>query len=621
MGTITYIAILIAIVVGLLIGMYVSPKRRATNLENESISLNEEKNSSILELEQRLETMMVKCEELQQTANEKTKEIESLQSKVISGMDSTDKDLLLKIKSENDEAVKKLKRQLEDTEEELEDAESTVKRMKRQLEEKVSENERLIDDLSTSKRTINDLTISAESAKKELEETNIQLDSVSSSLDFVQEILKAVPLNSETLIDKEKKIDAIFNYVFFDFQELFKQHFEPSDYSDNIFGQGLSQWRAVKRKSWIEGKKTIAFIGEFSAGKTSIVNRILSQDDPNVTLLPVSAKATTAIPTYIAGGDFTTYQFYSPDGNLKGISEDSFKKVSKEILSNIDGVSKLIQYFVMTYQNPHLAGMSILDTPGFSSGDQEDAVRTVDVINECDALFWVFDVNAGTVNRSSLEVIKKNMTRPLYVIINKTDTKAPSEVDAVENLIKKAFENEGIKVEKYIRFSSKAPLDELMGVIDAIENDSSAEEYLSKLKDEFLPSLIKVLDNNKKKATKELDSSNKECDKMAEDIGHLCDTIGNDCYEAANIPHLESYLLRKNRYEMNMEEFNSLVGLLEKVANQDVENLTTLISEFVELVQNNQDAFNQKNEAEYTLNKFKDCRGKLKRLITDLNRK
>ena len=60
------------------------------------------------------------------------------------------------------------------------------------------------------------------------------------------------------------------------------------------------QWTATKRKSWLDGKRTIAFVGEFSAGKTSIVNRILTQDNPDIPKLPVSTKATTAIPTYIA---------------------------------------------------------------------------------------------------------------------------------------------------------------------------------------------------------------------------------------------------------------------------------------------------------------------------------
>ena len=72
---------------------------------------------------------------------------------------------------------------------------------------------------------------------------------------------------------------------------------------------------------------------------------------------------------------------------MKRISPKTFKRVSKEILEQVKGVSSLIQYFVMTYENPHLEKMSILDTPGFNSNDSEDAERTIEVINECDALF------------------------------------------------------------------------------------------------------------------------------------------------------------------------------------------------------------------------------------------
>lgn len=620
MDTIAYIAVGVAVIVGLVIGLLVSPKRKAHKGENENMPPTVDNSDTIAELQNHIQSLQARCDELKQTADSKSVELANLQKLVISGAEGVGEDLILKIQSENEETVKKLKRELQDAEEELEDAESTVKKLKRQLEEKVSENGRLIDEISESKRSINDLTSSLEATKNDLEDTSRQLDSVSCSLSFVQEVLTAKPINSETLAEKDKKINALSNFVYFDLQELFKQFFPPSDFSNYIFAQGLRQWKAVKRKSWIEGKKTIAFIGEFSAGKTSIVNRILSQDDPSVSLLPVSAKATTAIPTYIAGGDFTTYQFYTPDGNLKGICEDSFKKVSKEILGNIDGVSELIRYFVMTYQNPHLAGMSILDTPGFSSGDQEDAVRTIDVINECDALFWVFDVNAGTVNRSSLEVIKTNMTRPLYVIINKIDTKATSEVNAVENLIRKAFEDEGIKVEGYLRFSSKAPLDELMNVITSIENDSSAEEYLTTLTDDFFPSLIEACEKDNKEAAKALGSSNKKCDKKWEAIIKLCQTIQNDSIDAANIPHWEEHFFSKDRYEMDASEGEQLINLLEKVANTDIVKLSEMISEYGELMQENQLAFGQKNKKDNTLQQFREYQSKLNRLIADLNR-
>ena len=63
---------------------------------------------------------------------------------------------------------------------------------------------------------------------------------------------------------------------------------------------GAYKWAAISRKKWLANKTAIAFVGEFSAGKTSIVNSILS------THLPVSTKVTTAIPTYISGGSIET---------------------------------------------------------------------------------------------------------------------------------------------------------------------------------------------------------------------------------------------------------------------------------------------------------------------------
>ena len=136
----------------------------------------------------------------------------------------------------------------------------------------------------------------------------------------------------------------------------------------------------------------------------------------------------------------------------------------------------------MTYKNPNLDGLSILDTPGFNSNDKNDAQRTMEVINECDALFWVFDVNAGNINRSSLSVIKEHLNKPLYVVINKVDTKPDSEIKKVEDLIKKTLTNEGIDVHQYIRFSSKASLLDIMKPIKEVQHLAEREQYINDLR-------------------------------------------------------------------------------------------------------------------------------------------
>ena len=143
-----------------------------------------------------------------------------------------------------------------------------------------------------------ELNTLSEKLKQVTDELSLKME----SLTFVQAILSAPEFSDSITTNLFKKVDALSNFVEGDMYDTLKAvgDYKPTD--DSLFEADLRRWEAVQKKSWIAGKTAIAFVGEFSAGKTSIVNRILSQDDPNVPRLPVSTKATTAIPTYISGG-------------------------------------------------------------------------------------------------------------------------------------------------------------------------------------------------------------------------------------------------------------------------------------------------------------------------------
>jgi predicted GTPase len=145
-------------------------------------------------------------------------------------------------------------------------------------------------------------------------------------------------------------------------------------------------------------------------------------------------------------------------------------------------VSSLIECFVMGYDNPNLTDLSILDTPGFNSNDENDAKRTIKVINETDALFWVIDANAGDINKSSLDVISENVQDlPLFIVINKSDTKSPEELDSLEKHIKETIQKNNISVSGYIRFSVEEPVSTLMDVIKTVDRKPNPSKYVSRL--------------------------------------------------------------------------------------------------------------------------------------------
>ena len=479
--------------------------------------------------------------------------------------------------------IDKLKKKIKDLEDELEENEDDISDLKKKVKGKDDEIAKQEENLRNERKETARLNEELANLQHQLNDKVKELDLKMGSLDFIQEILSAPDTNMTDIRQLYDNISEMKSFAMGQLMDCFATlkdahvNFGEGDFDafKKYWEQRFNEWASVTKKSWINGKTTIAFVGEFSAGKTSIVNRILSQDDPNVPQLPVSAKATTAVATYIAGGTVVSYQFVTPDDRLKTISRETFtEKVSKEILDQVKGVSSLIQYFVMTYKNPNLNGLSILDTPGFNSNDKNDAQRTMDVINECDALFWVFDVNAGTINRSSLSVIKEHLNKPLYVVINKVDTKPDSEIKKVEDLIKKTLTNEGIDVHQYIRFSSKASLLDIMKPIKEVQHLAEREQYINDLRN-LIVQILDILNNQVKEANQKYRKAEAQSSQIDNQFIQQMRSLYSNCNTAVSIPHFEEHLFRKDNFEMSKEEYDWLRNVLDSSVN-DVERMGSI---------------------------------------------
>lgn len=468
----------------------------------------------------------------------------------------------------------KAKGELSDREEEIEELEEDIEHLRKRVSERDDSIAQLTETLDREKRHSEEQGALLAETQQELSDTQFYLKQKRDALHFLQEILSAQEIQSDqqsATIDKS--IQSMEELIEDEVIGLLESHTPPVSWegvTDNeqrkqLILEGLSQWSATKRKSWLDGKRTVAFIGEFSAGKTSIVNRILSQDKPDAVRLPVSTKATTAIPTYIShsvGG--AQYHFISGDNRRRIIAEETFRSISKEVLDQVSGVSSLIKYFVMGYENENLRGLSILDTPGFNSNDSEDAQRTFEVINECDALFWVFDVNTGEINKSSVETIKKHLHRPLYVVINKVDTKAPSEVDATEKKIRETLHKAGIQIRDVIRFSSspeKNPLSEIMGPIQQIEKNEMRDQFLQKMA-EVLNQVCEETEQDMDGAIEEHRQRTAKVDESIDKLEKTCGQLAQKCDIAASIPQFTEHLFTSDRYEMTPAQGERLKSLL-----------------------------------------------------------
>ncbi len=535
------------------------------------------------ELSQKAEGIKSKYESLLKEAQEQCSKLDAQLKSALEG--KVDDSILQQLTG-----IDKLKKKIKDLEDEIEENEDDISDLKKKVKGKDDEIAKHEEELRNERKETTRLNEELANLQCQLNDKVKELDLKMGSLDFIQEILSAPDKNKDKEeTDIRQLYENISEMKSFALGQLLDCFATLKDVHVN-FGGGdfdkfkkdwekrFNEWASVTKKSWINGKTTIAFVGEFSAGKTSIVNRILSQDDPSVPQLPVSAKATTAVATYIAGrpdGSEPSFQFVTPDDRLKRISKETFtEKVSKEILDQVKGISSLIQYFVMEYKNPNLAGFSILDTPGFNSNDKNDAQRTMEVINECDALFWVFDVNAGTINRSSLSVIKENLNKPLYVVINKVDTKSESDINKVENLIRKTLTDEGIDVHQFIRFSSKALLSDIMKPIKGVQHLSEREHYITDL-GKLIEEVLARLNNKVKEANQKYRKAEAHSSQIDNQFIQQMRTLYSNCNTAANIPHFEEHLFRKDNYEMSQEEYSRLCSVLDSSVN-DVERMGSI---------------------------------------------
>lgn len=585
METTTILYIILSLIIGGSITFVLKKNKRISELTSENASLL----SKLSESENKVKKI---SQDSEKTIDDVKERYKTLLNETQEQCKKLDKQLKNALEGIMDESIKEqlaeveqLKKKIIDLEEEIEEKEDDVSILKKKIRNKDSDLSDLQDSLDKERRSSKELNEELSSVKDQLNEKVEELKLKMGSLAFLQEILSAKEISTKDIAKLNKNIDFFESFVKGQFTTLNDNLYSTYNLSWNningkvgfenkkaYFHNAFDQWASTKRKSWLDGKTTIAFVGEFSAGKTSIVNRILSQDNPNIPQLPVSTKATTAIPTYIAGGSTVSYSFISGDGKRKTILEDTFKKVSKDILDQVKGVSSLIKYFVMTYENPNLKGLSILDTPGFNSNDSEDRDRTIEVINECDALFWVFDVNAGTVNRSSISIIKEKLNKPLYVVINKVDTKADSEVQNVENLIKKTLSDAGLQVQQFIKFSSKAPLTSIMNPIKEVNKITTRDTFVSDVKTD-LEQLLNTLNESVKSSNQSYYNAIQEGVNITEQIHDDIKALQGDCEIAYNIPTWVEHFFSSNRFEMSAEDGNRLKKLLEQIAEDRIKTL------------------------------------------------
>ncbi len=175
--------------------------------------------------------------------------------------------------------------------------------------------------------------------------------------------------------------------------------------------------RAIEERAQNPSAQLILpLIGEFSAGKTSLINALTDSK-----VLEIASRPTTATLYQIFFGSTESKAVaLTAEGESVELQLDSMK--NEELLKY-----PTINLFDTSTKVPK--DIIFVDTPGLSSPDPKHREVLISILPRVDAILLTVDANQP-ITRSLLAFVKEMRLaeKPIYLILNKTDTKSTGEL-------------------------------------------------------------------------------------------------------------------------------------------------------------------------------------------------
>ena len=296
---------------------------------------------------------------------------------------------------------------------------------------------------------------------------------------------------------------------------------------DNI----VSELEAIDTRSKQENANIILpLVGEFSSGKTTLINALTDSKK-----LETATKPTTAtIYEVHFGCDSCHAKVLDQKGELHSVQDVA------ELKNDILADAKVVTVFDTSNRVPSTT--ILVDTPGLSSPDQKHKQTLVGFLPKADGIMLVSDINQQ-ITRSLVDFIEtmKLSRRPIYLILSKSDTKSRTEIEAVKKYIS---DNCHIPLKQIAVVSaSTGELDELYSLLDSIQKDK--KHIIEKVDSQRVKNIIDVLTNhidelmNASNSDKDLEEAIRRCqyelDKISRNIDRLVDSMSDDIEEEGRI--------------------------------------------------------------------------------------
>lgn len=197
-----------------------------------------------------------------------------------------------------------------------------------------------------------------------------------------------------------------------------------------------------------EDRFTLAVVGQFKRGKSSLMNAIIGRE-----VLPVGVLPLTSAITVLRYGPKERLLITREDIRLPFPQEEPVERLAEFVTENGNsGNAKHVKTACLELPIPFLRrGLEFVDTPGVGSAIEANTITTLNFLPNCDAVLFVTSVDSP-LTRVELDFLGRigRHIGKIFFVINKTDLLAQHErsaaLDFVRNVISERTKSKDIRV-------------------------------------------------------------------------------------------------------------------------------------------------------------------------------
>lgn len=210
-------------------------------------------------------------------------------------------------------------------------------------------------------------------------------------------------------------------------------------------------------------KFVVAIGGAFSAGKSSLINKLIGNK-----LLPSDIAKVTSQPTFVLHGSKNEIHALNLHGHPILLSDSEFASLKHgkggELEKYGSQIAGILQNVFITRADFKWENIAISDTPGYNPDDshshgRSDAQLAQSQLNAANAIIWTVDINKGTMTTSDMQFLGALSPQiPLLIVLTKADSKPNSDIERILLEVRNKLSQHGIPVVDVIAVSTRTSL-------------------------------------------------------------------------------------------------------------------------------------------------------------------